>query len=319
MKKHVIALAVGAAVAIPAFAQNVSVYGVIGQSFDQVETSGVAQTSMSSRDPLNSSRLGVKGTEDLGGGMKLSFTLEGDINPQDGSGDSAGAGLTFDRAAFVELDTGMGFAIQAGRFANATKRFDSTAAAGTNLLDLGTFLFSTDTAGSVGATTKLGAVSLWAHHSNDITPASTATTTNVQGGLSESGFGAGVVVSGVDLKIAQTQRGAGTETVGTASGSIAGATLTALVSKSETGGNASVKTGNTQLGVVYPVSGLNLRASVGRYTHDTNTNEYKYMGVMVEKPLSKRTSVYAGYSDKDVDNGVTGDQTVATMGITHSF
>ncbi len=319
MKKHVIALAVGAAVAIPAFAQNVTVYGVIGQSFDQVETSGVAQTSMSSRDPLNSSRLGVKGTEDLGGGMKLSFTLEGDINPQDGSGDSAGSGLTFDRAAFVELDTGMGFAIQAGRFANSTKRFDSTAAAGTNLLDLGTFLFSTDTAGSVGATTKLGAVSLWAHHSNDITPASTATTTNVQGGLSESGFGAGVVVSGVDLKIAQTQRGAGTETVGTASGSIAGATLTALVSKSETGGNASVKTGNTQLGVVYPVSGLNLRASVGRYTHDTNTNEYKYMGVMVEKPLSKRTSVYAGYSDKDVDNGVTGDQTVATMGITHSF
>lgn len=318
MKKHVIALAVGAAVAIPAFAQNVSVYGVIGQSVDQVETSGVAQTSMSSRDPLNSSRLGVKGTEDLGGGMKLSFTLEGDINPQDGSGDASG-GLTFDRAAFVELDTGMGFAIQAGKIANSTKRIDGAASAGTNMFDMADLRYSSDTAGSVGLTSKMGAVSVWAHHSNDIAPASSATTNNRQGGASETGFGAGVAVSGVDLKIAQTQRGAGTETVGTASGSIAGATLTALVAKTDSGGNASIKTGNTQLGIVYPVSGLNLRASVGRHTHDTNTSEYKYMGVMVEKPLSKRTSVYAGYSDKDVDNGVTGDQTVSTLGITHSF
>lgn len=310
MKKQFIALAVSAAVAAPALAQNVSVYGIIGQSFDQVETTGVAQTSMSSRDPLASSRFGIKGTEDLGGGMKASFTLEGDLNPQDGSGDdSGGTGLTFDRAAFIELDTGMGFQIQAGRFANSTKRFDSTAAAGTNLLDLGTFLFSTDTAGSVGLTGKAGSVSVWAHHSNDIAPASTAPTTGVQGGLSETGAGLGVVLAGIDFKIAQTQRGAGTETVAAASGTFAGATITGLVSKAESGGNASVKSGNTQLGVVYPVSGLNVRAGIGRYSHDTNTNEFKYMGVMIEKPLSKRTSVYAGYSDKDVDNGITGDQT----------
>lgn len=318
MKKHLVALAVAGAVAAPAMAQNVSVYGIIGHSFDQAEVSGASITSTSSRDPLNSSRLGFKGSEDLGGGMKLAFTLEGDLNPQDGSGDSTGAGLTFDRAAFIDFNTGAGLSIQTGKFANSTKRIDSTASAGTNLLDLGTFLFSTDTTGSIGLTTKVGSVDVWAHHSNDISAASTAPTTNVQGGLSEAGAGAGLNIGGVDLKVAQTQRGAGTETVATIGGTLAGAQIVALVAKSDTGA-ANGKTGNSQVGVVYPVSGLNVRASVGKYSSDTNTAEYKYMGVLLEKPLSKRTSVYVGYSDKDVDNGVTGDTVISTVGITHSF
>jgi predicted porin len=333
MKKHVIALAVSAAAAMPAFAQNVSVYGVYGMSYDQAEISGVSQSSSSSRDPLNSSRFGIKGTEDLGGGMKASFTLEGDLNPQDGSGDSTGLGLTFDRAAFIELDTGAGVQIQAGRFANATKRIDSAAAAGTNLMDLGYFLFSTDTIGSIGLTGKMGSVSFWAQHSNDVSAGSAmgsaaANTVNqtaitAQSGLSETGAGLGVVLGGIDFKIARTERGGGTETVGTASGTFAGATLTALAARSETAQAAAAairgKSGNVQLGVVYPVSGLNVRASIGRVSHDTTTNESKYMGVMLEKPLSKRTSVYVGYSDKDVNNGQTGDITVSTAGITHSF
>ncbi len=318
MKKHLIALAVAGAVAAPAMAQNVQVYGIIGHSFDQVETSGVAVSSTSSRDPLNSSRIGIKGSEDLGGGMKLGFTLEGDLNPQDGSGDSTGAGITFDRAAMIDFNTGMGFSVQTGKFANATKRLDAAAAAGTNLLDKGTFLFSTDTSGSIGVTSKIGAVDVWAQHSNDITPASSAPTTNVQGGLAETGAGLGLTVGGVAIKAAQTQRGAGTETVATFAGNLGPAAITLLVSKSDTG-TGSNKQGNTQIGVVYPISGMNVRAGAGKFSHDTNTNEFKYMGLMLEKPLSKRTSIYVGYSDKDVDNGVTGDETVTTAGITHSF
>lgn len=336
MKKHVIALAVSAAVAMPALAQNVSVYGIMGMSFDQAEISGVTQSSSSSRDPLASSRFGIRGTEDLGGGMKASFTLEGDLNPQDGSGDSSATpngGLMFDRAAFIELDTGAGVQIQAGRFANATKRIDSAAAAGTNLMDLGYFLFSTDTIGSIGLTGKMGSVSFWAQHSNDTAApsamASAASNTvnqtaiTAQTGLSETGAGLGLVLGGIDFKIARTERGGGTETVGTASGTFAGATVTALAARSETAQSAAAairgKSGNVQLGVVYPVSGLNVRASIGRVSHDISTNESKYMGVMLEKPLSKRTSVYVGYSDKDVNNGQTGDITVSTAGITHSF
>lgn len=319
MKKHLIALAVAGAIAAPAMAQNVSVYGIIGASYDQVETSGEAVSSTSSRDPLNSSRIGFKGSEDLGGGMKLSFTLEGDLNPQDGTGDATGGGLTFDRVAFINLTTGMGFDIQTGKFANATKRIDGAASAGTNLLDMGSFLFSTDTSGSFGITTKAGGLDLWATTSNDVSPAATAPTTNAsQGGQSEVGAGVGLTVAGVRVSVAQTQRGSQTESVASLTGKLGPADVALVVSKSDTGA-ANTKQGNTQIGVVYPVAGVNLRASVGRYSHDVNTNEYKYMGAMIEKPLSKRTSVFVGYSDKDVDNGITNDQTVTTAGITHSF
>lgn len=317
MKKHLIAAAVAATFAIPAAAQ-VSVYGGIGHSFDQAEVSGVKISSSSTRDPLYSSVIGFKGSEDLGGGMKVSFKLEGDVNSNNGSGDSSGAGLAFDRAAFIELQTGLGFAVQTGKFANATKRIDGGAAAGTNLLDLGTFLFSTDTPASFGITSKIGVVDVWGATSSDVASATTAPTTNVQGGLSETGFGAGLTAGGISVKIAQTQRGAGTETVGTVGGSFAGATVTALASKSDSGATNG-KTGNTQIAVVYPVSGLVARAAVGKFSSDTNTAEFKYMGVLIEKPMSKRTSVYAGYLDKDVDNGLTGDTTVSTVGITHKF
>jgi len=321
MKKLIVAAAVSAALVAPAMAQNVTVYGVIGMSYDQVETSGVATSSSTSRDPLASSRIGIKGTEDLGGGMSLSFTLEGDLNTMNGTGDGTGAlgGIMFDRAAVVDLNTGMGFNIQAGKFANSTKRFDSQASASTNLLDMGTFIHSTDTSGMVGLTAKVGAIDVWSSYSNDITPtAAVASPTTADGGRSELGIGAGITLSGVELKIGNTVRGAASEMVALAAGTVNGVKLEGLISRSDTG-NANGKTGNVQASIVYPFSGLNLRGTVGRHTSDTKTNEYKFMGFMLDKPLSKRTSVFTGWTDKDVNNGTTLDETVATVGIVHSF
>jgi len=321
MKKLIVATAVSAALVAPAMAQNVTVYGVIGMSYDQVETSGVATSSSTSRDPLASSRIGIKGTEDLGGGMSLSFTLEGDLNTMNGTGDGTGAlgGIMFDRAAFIDLNTGMGFNIQAGKFANSTKRFDSAASASTNLLDMGTFRFSTDTSGLVGLSGKLGSVDFWSTYTNDITPtAAVASPTTADGGLSEFGFGLGTAIAGVNLKIGQTTRGAGSELVALATTSLSGVTVEGLISRTDSGA-ANGKYGNTQASVVYPVSGLNLRGTVGRHTNDTKTSEYKFMGFMVDKPLSKRTSVFTGWTDKDVNNGTALDETVATVGIVHSF
>lgn len=324
MKKLIVAAAVSAALIAPAMAQNVTVYGVIGMSYDQVELSGVSRTSTTSRDPLLSSRVGIKGTEDLGGGMSLSFTLEGDLNTTNGTGDGTGAlgGIMFDRAAFIDLNTGMGFNVQAGKFANATKRFDSAASASTNLLDMGTFIFSTDTSGMVGLTSKVGSIDVWATYSNDITPtvASTSGTLINDGGLAEMGVGAGVTLVGVDLKVGQTARGAGTELVALAGATVSGVKIEGLIARSDTGAAAgNSKTGNMQASFVYPFSGLNLRGTVGRHTSDVKTAEYKYMGAMLDKALSKRTSVFTGWTDKDVNNGTTGDETVATVGIVHSF
>jgi predicted porin len=82
MKKHLIAAAVAAAVAVPAAAQ-VTVYGVMDLGYGSKEYSNnnyqaasKGETSGVLGGQLSSSRLGFRGTEDLGGGLKANFVLE---------------------------------------------------------------------------------------------------------------------------------------------------------------------------------------------------------------------------------------------------
>ena len=111
MQKKLIALAVAGLVSAPAFAQsNVTIYGVAdaglawgehGDNFSGV-LSGV----------LSGSRLGFRGTEDLGNGLKAVFTLEQGFDIGDGAeNDSSKA---FQRQAFVGLAGGFG-AVTLGR------------------------------------------------------------------------------------------------------------------------------------------------------------------------------------------------------------
>jgi len=118
MKKHLIAAAVAAAVAVPAMAQQVTVYGVIDQGYTSTE-SKLSQPGVSLKNKLSttgdggaftSQRLGFRGTEDLGGGMKANFVLELGVADNDGVGDS-GAGVATQlttRLAFVGLEGAFG-------------------------------------------------------------------------------------------------------------------------------------------------------------------------------------------------------------------
>lgn len=94
MKKSLIALAAVAASGA-AFAQSsVTVFGVVDAAvtvYDGEETvSGLGNSGNSS------SRLGFRGVEDLGNGLKAQFWLEGAISNDDGSGVGAGAGQGFE-------------------------------------------------------------------------------------------------------------------------------------------------------------------------------------------------------------------------------
>jgi len=103
MKKQIIAAAVAAAFAVPAMAQ-VTVYGILSSGFQTVDTeidgASTKVTNTGQEGSQGGSRLGFRGEEDLGGGLKAGFTYERGI-ANDSSTDSM-------RQAFVSLSGGFG-------------------------------------------------------------------------------------------------------------------------------------------------------------------------------------------------------------------
>lgn len=109
MKKSLIALAVLAASSAAMAQSSVTLYGVVdafvGSNKVQVGGIGQRQTVVNS-DGVNGNRWGLKGSEDLGGGMKAIFQLESGFSLDNGA--SAQGGLLFGRQAFVGLESGFG-------------------------------------------------------------------------------------------------------------------------------------------------------------------------------------------------------------------
>lgn len=108
-KKKLIALAVAGLATVPAFAQSsVTIYGIVdaGYSYrgDNIKDS-VSNRSGIDSGISNGSRLGFKGTEDLGGGLKAGFVLEQGVSVDTGE---SGQGRTFGRQSFVNLSGGFG-------------------------------------------------------------------------------------------------------------------------------------------------------------------------------------------------------------------
>jgi predicted porin len=88
MKKSVLALAVLGAFAGAASAQSsVTLLGVVDVNMRYVNNDDAAY--LLSQDCMSSSRLGFRGVEDLGGGLKASFWLEGALGPDTGTGTSS--------------------------------------------------------------------------------------------------------------------------------------------------------------------------------------------------------------------------------------
>jgi predicted porin len=112
MKKSLLALAVLGAFAGAASAQtNVTIYGVADAGFNRINN-GLAKTTKLDSGLQSGSRIGFKGTEDLGGGLSAIFTLENGFALDDGT--LGQSGRLFGRQAFVGLGGGFG-AVKLGR------------------------------------------------------------------------------------------------------------------------------------------------------------------------------------------------------------
>jgi len=106
MQKKLIALAVASVVSAPVFAQSqVTIYGVVDVGIESAKYSDAAGnlTRMFSGGNTTN-RIGFKGTEDLGNGMKANFVLEGQPSPDVGTH----AAAFWHRTSTVGLSGGWG-------------------------------------------------------------------------------------------------------------------------------------------------------------------------------------------------------------------
>jgi predicted porin len=122
MKKTLIALAVLATAGVASAQSSVTLFGIVDATLAYGHGS-VSNKTQLTNSGYNSSRLGFRGTEDLGGGMSASFWLEAGLVNDDGQGAATNSnnqatgvgaavagrqGLTFNRRSTVSLAGGWG-------------------------------------------------------------------------------------------------------------------------------------------------------------------------------------------------------------------
>jgi predicted porin len=326
MKKTLIALA-AVAVTGAAFAQSsVTLYGVADAGIGQAGQAGAAasggtgtatkgDTKFLSTSAMNNgtTRWGLRGVEDLGGGLKAGFNFEAGLSLADGAANFSG-GQYFSRAANVSLMGGFG-QIMLGRaltpsfFGVAAWELTSTANysvvasqfnfAGAGSRNSSQIAYTTPNFG--GLTASLGTI-----------------LKDNNGGNAK--YDMNVIYRGGPLTAAlsynQVKNGPEGITLG-GKYDFGGFAVAASINDSETATGATLNRGFT-VGVGAKLGPVNLVVDIARDTEAKDTDvllEAKY-------PLSKRTFVYVAVlsnGDKKASTAVASVKNNYSLGIRHNF
>ncbi|WP_298932903.1 porin [uncultured Ramlibacter sp.] len=338
MKKSLIALAVLAAAGAASAQSSVTLFGVVDATLAFGKGDGGDKTQLTNSG-YNSSRLGFRGTEDLGGGLSASFWLEAGLNNDDGQGAATNAnnqptgagaavagrqGLTFNRRSTVSLAGGWG-ELRLGRdytpqFWNLTV-FDPF---GTNGVGTSATLNNTQQTGdpvTVRASNSIGYF-LPGNLGGFYGQAQYYMGENIQGGPTEddgSGFGLrGGYAAGpfnVAIAYAKTNFAAGdfeTWNIGGQWDFGVAKLIGQYASNELSGGTALNLDGKGWLiGGLIPVGAGEIRLSYSAYETDarlgvatTNPEVTKYAIGYVHN-LSKRTALYATFAHLSNDGGAS--------------
>jgi predicted porin len=323
MKKHLLAAAVAAAIAVPAAAQ-VTVYGAIGYTVETNDTTSAATTATPGANGLGTPVLGFKGSEDLGGGMKASFQLEGSLRTPDGSvGSTANSNQLFDRQSWVGVSGGFGD-IRMGRTATATKDIEGYGDVGANLFDVGAPVDSfTD---RFGTTVRYESPKfMGANIVVTNTQGKDATAASAEAGVEVNAYvlnySAGPLKLGVGKAESKTAAGFN------ASNTLVGASYNLGVATVELGYQTEKPDANgtdklTQIGATIPL-GSNIDVRVNYSNLDiagATSTDIKYVGAMGVYSLSKRTRAFVGFRDASYGSGGSAsDSQLTVAGVIHSF
>jgi len=343
MKKHLLAVAVGAAIAVPAIAQNVTLSGYAEIAFDSADAT-TAKTSKLASGGFGSSRIVISGSEDLGGGLKAGFRAESTVDWVTGrmgaetvaNGTQATTSPIFDRGVEINLSGAFGTLAfgkldHGGIENNDLNVFGNFALAEST--DVEVSGIASDANGTIRYTTPtFNGISVnVAYTPSDATAANTVAGSKAHGGIQS--IQATGKLMGVDFRVGQgkvkkAQTGAGTsltadtDVMGGAISydfGIASAALFYQKQDNPTGTNDRV---NMIATVKVPLgNGIDVRGLVERIDekNTSGANDEKNSQVAVFKALSKRTSVYATYRNVDVSTTTAGDTKTTSLGVVHTF
>lgn len=314
MKKSLLALATLGLFAGAASAQSsVTLFGIVDAAYGHVSANGKSVSGMSNSG-LNSSRLGFRGVEDIGGGLKANFHLEGALANDNGTP----GGFNFQRRSTVGLMGGFG-EIRLGR--EYTPTFWSLTAYdpfGTNGVGqamtpnmLGAFgLNAANTANAVGLATNavrannsfnyflpaMGGFEGWFQYGfGENGAAASGTKANNYFGF-RLGYAAGPLSAHfANGKTSGATSAADTKYTNFGASFDMGAVKPMLVWAQEKTGSGAKVTG-LELGLVAPVGAGEVHASWAKYDVAASDNDWNKLALGYVYNLSKRTALYGTYA-----------------------
>lgn len=323
MKKSLLALAALTAFAGAASAQSsVTLFGIVDAAYAHVSAGGKSASGITNSG-LNSSRLGFRGVEDLGGGMRAIFWIEGALSNDDGNA----AGQTWQRRSTVALAGGFG-EVRLGR--DYTPTFWNTTVYdpfGTN--GVGQAL----TPGLISAASATANGSLAVRSNNTIAyflPAMGGITGQFQVGFGEQlsnaankdqndyfGFRLGYAAGPLSSHFAYGKTKGSTTANDVKYTNIGASYDLGFVKPMFFWGNekagSGAKVSAWELGVVAPVGAGEIRAAYSDYDVKNSSNDWKKLALGYGYNLSKRTQVYGTYAR--VSNSGTQNKAVANNGL----
>lgn len=327
MKKSLIALAVLGSVAGVAQAQSsVTLYGIadvfVGRTKAEIPGVGSASATVLESGGLQTSRFGLMGSEDLGGGLKAIFKLEQGFRTDTGT--ATNPGTAFDRQAWVGLEGGFG-----------TLQFGNTWSAYDDVFYIGNSVFDAVAFSPAYTVTSVGLYNDKPRNAiRYTTPNFGGFSAAVSHGLKEAGIvdqtDFNVQYAGGPLTVAlayQVQNNAGGVNIDRKFTYLAAAyDLGVVAVKGGLGTTRNVvasKTNDYQIGVDFPLSSALTLSAGYAASKDKDGSDAKRDGFAfgATYALSKRTTAYAAYNNSKAKVGSTTvlKTNIFGAGIRHTF
>jgi predicted porin len=338
MKKSLIALAVLAASGASMAQSTVTLYGIADLWFGSVKSEAAGQSLTQTKldsGGVNGSRWGMKGSEDLGGGLKANFDFQQGISLDTGAGTSTAA-TAFSRQSWVGVSGGFG-AVRLGR---TTTPFDDVAGASHAVFDsaLSPTVRVFATSAYVGRYNNMmyyqapdmgGFSGAIAYGLGEDKTATTSASSNMDFNLTYAAGPLSLQFAYQTLDIANTVALPNDKKfmVLGAKYAFGPATLKANYGKADNIGNAAnFDATDLQIGVDYAVSpALTVSASYAKSDDNKTAGQFesarKGFGLAAAYTLSKRTFVYGGFESDSATVANTSDTktTVFAVGMQHRF